>query len=78
MNNSVKIYDLNKPQQPFRSFDNEFKGNVTSVGCFWKQDKLFYTGCEDGYLKVFDMNTKTLAKSIKHNKPINCAALHPN
>jgi WD40 repeat protein len=78
MNNCVKVYDLSKPEQPTRSFDNDFKGNVTAVGCFWKQEKYIYTACEDGYLRVFDIRSKNMAKSIKHNKPISCAALHPN
>jgi hypothetical protein len=44
MNNSVKIYDLNKPENPIKSFDNDFKGNVTAVG-FKKGDKCIYTAC---------------------------------
>ncbi len=32
MNNSVKIIDINKPENPIRSFDSNFKGNVTAVG----------------------------------------------
>ena len=37
MNNCAKIYDLKRLDQAFRSYDNDFKGNVTAVGCFWKQ-----------------------------------------
>lgn len=38
MNNSLKIYDLNKPDHVKHSFDTQFKGNVTSVG-FKNRDK---------------------------------------
>lgn len=78
MNNCVKVYDLNKPEQPIRSFESDFKGNVTAVGCFWKQEKYIFTACEDGFLRVFDIKSKAMAKSIKHIRPISCAVLHPN
>lgn len=45
MNNSVKIIDIAKPDNPVRSFDTFFKGNVTAVGCFSKGDKAIYTAC---------------------------------
>lgn len=41
-------------------------------------DKLIYTSCEDGYLKIFDLRDKKKAKEMKQNKPINCAVFHPN
>ena len=45
MNNSVKIYDLKKCDQPLRYYDTDFKGNVVAVGCFYKQPNRIYTGC---------------------------------
>lgn len=78
MNNCAKVYDLKRPDQQLRSYEGDFKGNVTAVGCFWKQENLIYTGCEDGYLRLFDLRTRTAVKSFKHDKPINCTALHPN
>ena len=44
MNNSLKVYDLNKNDTIYRSFDNQFKGNVTSVG-FKNHSKEVYTSC---------------------------------
>lgn len=78
MNNAVKIFDISKPTAPVRSFETAFKGNVNAVGCFSKEDKLIYTACEDGGLRIFDMKSKNVVKEHKNNKPINCAALHPN
>jgi len=77
MNNCVKLFELNRPDQPVRSFDTEFKGNVTAVGFFNKQNKLIYTACEDGAVKIFDISSKAVVKQKKHSKPINCAILHP-
>ncbi len=79
MNNYAKIYDLNRPTHPpERIFDSShFKGNVTSVG-FRMHDKIIYTSCEDGYLKVFDLRGKNKVKEMKQNRPINCAVFHPN
>jgi WD40 repeat protein len=60
--NYVKIYDLNRPNTVERTFDStQFKGNVTSVG-FRSHDKIVYTSCEDGYLKVFDVRAKNTKK----------------
>ena len=78
MNNCVKIIDLTKPETPIRSYDNDFKGNVTAVGCFRREDNIIYTACEDGGLGIFDLKTKNVVKMHRNNKPINCAALHPN
>jgi len=78
MNNSVKVYHLKKIDQPPRSYDTDFKGNVVAIGCFYKRPNLIYTGCEDGCIKIFDIRTKNVELSFKHTKPINCAALHPN
>jgi G protein beta subunit-like protein len=78
MNNCVKIIDIAKPENPQRSFDTIFKGNVTAVGCFSKIDKAIYTACEDGGLRIFDLRAKNVVKEHKNSKPINCAALHPN
>jgi WD40 repeat protein len=66
MYNYVKIYDLNRTNStnstPERVFDStQFKGNVTSVG-FRSHDKILYTSCEDGYLKVFDLRAKNPTK----------------
>lgn len=77
MNNCAKVYDLKRPDQHLRSYDSDFKGNVTSVGCFWKQENVIYTGCEDGYLRLFDIRARNCFRSFKHDKPINCSALHP-
>lgn len=77
MNNSVKIYDLNRTDALFRSFDNDFKGNVSAVG-FWKDDKWIYTACEDASLKIFDLRSKIVIKTMKQNRPITCAIIHPN
>ena len=73
----MKIYDLNRADVVEKSFDGNFKGNVTAVG-FRKHDQLAYTACEDGFLKIFDLRKKGYVKSIKQNKPINCAVMHPN
>lgn len=56
MYNTCKIYDLNYPDKVQKSIDC-FKGNVTAVG-FRKHDNILYTGCEDGYLKIFDTRKK--------------------
>lgn len=78
MYNSVKIIDITKPNTPVRSFETNFKGNVNAVGCFKKEDKLIYTACQDGGLRIFDIKSKHVVKEHKSTKPINCAALHPN
>lgn len=77
MANNMKIYDLNRTDTVERSFEGQFKGNVTAVG-FRKQDQIAYTACEDGCLKIFDLRKKNQIKTIKQNKPINCAVMHPN
>lgn len=78
MYNTCKIYDLMKPDTVEISYDSYFKGNVTAVG-FRKQDKIIYTACEDGYLRIFDLKKKGQAvRILKQNKPINCAVMHPN
>ena len=41
-------------------------------------DKIMYTSCEDGHIKIFDLRDKKKAKDIKQNKPINCVVFHPN
>lgn len=63
MNSAVKIFDLNRPTQgPERVFDSShFKGNVTSVG-FRTHDRIMYTSCEDGCIKIFDLRDKKKAK----------------
>jgi G protein beta subunit-like protein len=78
MNSCLKIIDLAKPKTPLCSFESDFKGNVTAVGCFGSEDKIVYTACEDGGLRIFDTKTKNVVKMHKNNKSINCAALHPN
>jgi WD40 repeat protein len=60
MNNCVKIIDINKPENPIRSIDNIFKGNVTAIGCFAKEKQVIYTACEDGGLRIFDQRNKNL------------------
>ena len=78
MYNTSKIYDLNRPDTVERSLD-VFKGNVTSVG-IRKHDQIVYTGCEDGFLRIFDLRRKNQIKNLKHAKSsaINCAVMHPN
>ena len=63
MNNYVKIYDLDRANgPPEKTLDSSnFKGNVTSVG-FRNHDRIVYTSCEDGYLKIFDLRGKNLKK----------------
>jgi hypothetical protein len=62
MNNYVKIFDLNRQNVTEKVFDStQFKGNVTAVG-FRSHDKIIYTGCEDGYIKVFDLRGKNTKK----------------
>lgn len=78
MNNCAKVYDLKRADQHLRSYESDFKGNVTSVGCFWKQENVVYTGCEDGYLRLFDIRARNSFRSFKHDRPINCTALHPS
>lgn len=78
MYNTVKIIDIAKPNVPIRSLDNTFKGNVTAVGCFGNDDKIIYTACDDGGLRIFDLKVKNVIKEHKNSKAINCAALHPN
>ena len=73
---SLKVYDLNKSDSVLRTFDNFFKGNIMAVG--FQKDKLVFSGCEDGFVKMFDIRAKKEIKSFKHNNPINCAVLHPN
>lgn len=77
MFNTCKIYDLTRPDTVERSFDGYFKGNVTAVG-FRKHDQIVYTGCEDGFLRIFDLRKKGQIRTLKQNKPINCAVMHPN
>jgi WD40 repeat protein len=64
MCNTCKIYDLNKPDTVEHSFDGIFKGNVTSVG-FRKHDKVIYTACEDGALRMFDLRKKGQIRTLK-------------
>ena len=77
MHNNMKIYDLNRNDTVDDAYNKEFKGNVTGVG-FRQHDQMAYTSCEDGFLRIFDLRKKRPAKSIKQNKPINCAVMHPN
>ena len=79
MNNYVKIFDLDRStSQAEKTFDSSnFKGNVTSIG-FRNHDRIIYTSCEDGYLKIFDLRGKNLKKEMKQSRPINCAVIHPN
>lgn len=77
MCNTCKIYDLGKPDTIDHSLDGYFKGNVTAVG-FRKHEKIIYTGCEDGILRIFDIRKKGQIRTLKHNKSINCAMMHPN
>jgi WD40 repeat protein len=82
MYNLVKIYDLNRPTNATTVYEKTvdltpFKGNVTSVG-FKNHDKIIYTSCEDGFLKIFDLRAKNIKKEMKQNKPINCAIITPN
>lgn len=76
MHNTSKIYDLNKNDTVQRSFDGYFKGNVTAVG-FRRNDQFVYTACEDGCLRIFDIRKKNSVKTLKQNKSINCAVMHP-
>lgn len=62
MNNSVKIFDISKPANPIRSFEVGLKGNVNAVGCFSKEDKIIYTACEDGGLRIYDLKSKGIVK----------------
>jgi G protein beta subunit-like protein len=47
----VKVYDLRNPDQE-RTFDGH-NGNVIAMD-FCKNNKWFFTACEDGTLKTFD------------------------
>ena len=78
MYNAVKIIDITKPNNPIRSIDNNFKGNVTAVGYLGNDDKLIYTTCDDGGVRIFDLKVKNIVKQYKNSKPINCAVVAPN
>lgn len=62
MYNSVKIIDIVKPNNPIRSIDGSFKGNVNAVGYLGNEDKMIYTACDDGGIRIFDLKAKNVVK----------------
>ena len=62
MSNAVKVIDITKPNNPIRSIDSSFKGNVTAVGSFGNDDKIIYTACDDGGMRIFDLKVKNVVK----------------
>jgi target of rapamycin complex subunit LST8 len=72
----VKVYDLRNPDQE-RTFDGH-NGNVIAMD-FCKNNKWFFTACEDGTLKTFDFKGEGFQRQWDNGGvQITCATLHPN
>ena len=76
--NVVKVFDL-RPEH----FGNEnvfegHTGNITALG-FQQDNKWFFTGSEDGTLKIFDFKKSGFMRNHDNNGVmVNAGVLHPN
>ncbi|KAI7860611.1 WD40-repeat-containing domain protein [Circinella umbellata] len=80
-NHSVRLYDINNPNEnPFVVF-GDHTGNITATG-FHGEGRWMFTASEDGHLKIWDTrsgrNPPVLTRNFGNGAPINDAVMHAN
>ena len=76
-NPQVNLFDIRSlDEKPVSSYEAH-SGNVTAIG-FQKESKWFFSGSEDGTIKIWDPRTNKPSRTYENSSPVNTVSLHPN